>query len=64
MKEALERFRISVDEEGMEIHSREGTLRFTAVEALMLLDVLKEEEETLQAAADKVSPLRVRMKRT
>ena len=64
MKQARERFTISLNEEGLEIRGREGTLRFTAVEALMLLDVLKEEEAGLQAAAEKAGPLRLRLKRT
>ncbi len=62
MTEFTERYSIIVGEAGLEILDNEGKgLTFTAAEALMLLDILKNEEEKLRLAAEKVSPLPVRI---
>ena len=53
-----EKFDISVTEEGLLIRGEEGmSMHFSAVEALMLLDILKAEETTLRRMADEASPL-------
>jgi hypothetical protein len=58
MKKPAERFRITVSDGGLEIHSSEGKgLSFTAAEALMLLDLLRNEEERLKRLAEQASPL-------
>ena len=62
MKESKERYRITVGDAGLEILSSEGnSLSFTAGEALMLLDILRNEEEKLKTLADKASPMPVRI---
>jgi hypothetical protein len=62
MEESKERYRITVGDAGLEILSSEGnTLSFTAGEALMLLDILRTEEEKLRTLADKASPMPVRI---
>jgi hypothetical protein len=62
MKGPAERYSITVGDAGLEIRNTEGKgLRFTAAEALMLLDILKNEEERLKLAAEKASPLPVRL---
>ena len=56
------KFVIQMTEEGMEISSGRGRrLRFSACDALMLLDILKEEEENLRRIADEASPLPMRI---
>ncbi len=63
MDKSTERYRITIGEGGLEIRSSEGnTLSFTATEALMLLDLLKNEEEKLRLLADQASPLSVRIR--
>jgi len=53
-----EKFTISVTEEGVEILDKEGvSLSFTALEALMVLDILKEQEPNLRRLANDASPL-------
>jgi hypothetical protein len=62
MKESRERYRITVGDAGLEILSSQGnSLSFTAGEALMLLDILRNEEEKLKTLADKASPMPVRI---
>jgi hypothetical protein len=62
MKGSEERYRITVGDAGLEILSSEGnSLSFTAGEALMLLDILRNEEEKLKTLADKASPMPVRI---
>jgi hypothetical protein len=54
----IEKFDISVTEEGLLIRGEGGiSMHFSAVEALMLLDILKAEETTLRGMADEASPL-------
>jgi hypothetical protein len=61
MRDSAERYTISVGDGGLEIRDGKGKgLSFTATEALMLLDILKNEEEKLRHLADKASPLPVR----
>jgi len=63
MKESTERYRITVGDGGLEIHSSQGSsLHFTAAEALMLLDILKNEEDKLKLMAEQTSPMSVRMR--
>ena len=63
MKESAERYRITVGDGGLEICDSTGKrLSFTAAEALMLLDILKNEEEKLRLVAEKASPLPVRFR--
>jgi hypothetical protein len=57
-----EKFIIQMTGEGLEISSGKGRrLRFSACDALMLLDILKAEEENLRRIADEASPLPVRL---
>lgn len=57
-KKIREKFTIHMTDVGMEISSGRGRrLAFIACEALMLLDILKEEEENLRRIADEASPL-------
>lgn len=61
MKRETEKFVIRMTKTGMTIRSGDGVdLRFTASEALMLLDILREEEETLETIARESSPLPMR----
>ena len=63
MKKSAERCRITVGDGGLEICDSKGRrLSFTAAEALMLLDILKNEEEKLRLVAEKASPLPVRIR--
>jgi hypothetical protein len=63
MKESTERYRITVGEGGLDIQSSEGYgLTLTATEALMLLDILKNEEEKLKLLAEQASPLPIRIR--
>jgi hypothetical protein len=58
MEGMTEKFTISVTEEGVEILDKEGvSLSFTALEALMVLDILKEQEPNLRRLANDASPL-------
>ena len=61
--ETVEKFTIEMTDAGMDIVGREGiSLSFSPVEALMLLDILKHEEENLRKMADEASPLPVRFR--
>jgi hypothetical protein len=63
MVKTRERYSITVGDTGLEIRNTEGKgLIFTAAEALMLLDILKNEEERLKLASEKASPLPVRFR--
>ncbi len=63
MEESTERYTVTVGDGGLEIRNSEGKrLSFTAAEALMLLDILKNEEEKLRLVAEKASPLPVRFR--
>jgi len=63
MEDSAERYSITVGEAGLEILNPEGKgMSFTAAEALMLLDILKNEEEKLRSVAEKASPLPVHIR--
>jgi hypothetical protein len=58
MTAGTERFTIRVMDEGVLIRDGEGNaLRFTPSEALMILDILKHEEESLTRMARESSPV-------
>jgi hypothetical protein len=60
--EATEKFTVEMTESGVDITSGEGiSLHFSALEALMLLDILKDEEANLRRAADEASPLPIQI---
>ena len=57
-----EKFVIRITDHGVDVTSGKGRrLRFTACDALMLLDILKAEEENLRRIADEASPLPFRI---
>ena len=63
MEEAIDKFTIEVSDRGLRIVDNKGTtLDFTPVEALMLLDALKQEEGYLRAMAKAGSPLPIKIK--
>jgi len=63
MEESTERYRITVGDGGLEICGNKGKrFIFSATEALMLLDILKNEEDKLRLAAEKASPLPVQIR--
>jgi len=63
MKKPKERYKITVGDAGLEIRDSQGkNLSFTAAEALMLLDILRNEEEKLRQLADRASPLPVHIR--
>ena len=54
----MEKFTIEITEIGLVISGEKGDrLEFSAGEALMLLDILKNEEVELRKMADEASPL-------
>lgn len=58
MEGLRERFDIRITDAGLVIRDDQGvSLTFSATEALMLLDILREEEEWLRSAAGDASPL-------
>jgi hypothetical protein len=61
MENAKEKFTIDITDRGLEITTTETgkkkTLRFTAGEALMLLDILEHEAEGLREMAERASPV-------
>ena len=60
--ETLEKFTIEVSESGMDVISGEGTrLHFSPLEAIMLLDILRNEEQTLRKMADEASPMPIQI---
>jgi hypothetical protein len=60
--EETEKFTVEMAESGVDITSGEGiSLHFSALEALMLLDILKGEEANLRSAADEASPLPIQI---
>jgi hypothetical protein len=63
MEESTERYTITVGDGGLEIQSSDGNIvSFTPTEALMLLDILKNEEEKLKLLAEHASPLPIRIR--
>jgi len=58
MIEMEEKFTIAVEEKGLVIVGADGSrIRFTAGEALMLLDILRNEEAGLKKMAQEASPI-------
>jgi hypothetical protein len=54
----MEKFKIEVTESGVAVTGENGDrLEFSAIEALMLLDILKNEEAELRKMADAASPM-------
>ena len=54
----MEKFTIEVIETGVVVTGENGNrLEFSAIEALMLLDILKNEEAELRKRADAASPM-------
>ena len=63
MLETKEKFTFKVTDDGLDIFSGgERALHFTAGEALMLLDILQNEESNLKRIADESSPIPIRIK--
>ena len=63
MKEFREKFTIRITDHGLLITDKEGkSLDFSASEALMLLDVLKDEAVELRKIAEEASPLPVKIR--
>lgn len=63
MLETKEKFTFKVTDDGFHIFSGgERALHFTAGEALMLLDILQNEESNLKRIADESSPSPIRIK--
>jgi hypothetical protein len=62
MEGITEKFKIKITESGVVILSGEGnSLQFTASEALMLLDILKSEEQKLKQMAEDASPIPIKI---
>ncbi|MFH1351718.1 MAG: hypothetical protein ABII26_12415 [Pseudomonadota bacterium] len=62
MEGIKEKFTIKITESGLDIvGANDNCLCFTAVEALMLLDILKNEEEALKRMAEEASPIAIKM---
>ena len=58
-----DKFTIKVKKSGVLVLSAEGkSLEFTAGEALMLLDILKNEEAKLRKVADEASPMPIKIR--
>jgi hypothetical protein len=55
---SMEKFTIEITDTGLAVTGNRGNqMEFTAAEALMLLDILKNEESELREMADAASPL-------
>jgi hypothetical protein len=60
MRDVVEKFTIRVTDKGVLIMDQgQSSLQFTAGEALMLLDILRDEEPRLRRMAEAASPLPV-----
>ena len=63
MEEIAEKFIIRVKDRGVIITGKDGNrMEFSAGEALMLLEILKEEEAELRRIAEEASPLPIKIK--
>jgi hypothetical protein len=63
MEKVIEKFTISVTDRGLVITGKEGnSLEFSAGEALMLLDILKDEEVALRKITEEACPLPIKIK--
>ena len=63
MEGIKEKFTVEITESGVDILGGEGqVLHFSAVEALMLLDILRNEEGELKRMAEEASPFSIKIK--
>ena len=63
MEGMTEKFTVEMTESGVDILGGDGQiLHFTAVEALMLLDILKNEEAELKRMAEEASPIPIKIR--
>ena len=63
MEGIKEKFTVEITESGVDIlGGNRQLLHFTAVEALMLLDILKNEEAKLKRMAEEASPIPIKIK--
>jgi len=63
MEEITEKFTINITDRGVIITGKKGnSMEFSAGEALMLLDILKDEEAVLRKIAEEASPLPIKIK--
>ena len=63
MEGIKEKFTVEITESGVDILGEEGqVLHFSAIEALMLLDILRNEEVELKRIAEESSPLPIKIK--
>lgn len=63
MTDGIEKFTIEIADHGMKIRDGKGVcLELSALEALMVLDILQHEEENLKAMARASSPMPIRIK--
>jgi hypothetical protein len=63
MEGIKEKFTVEITESGVDILGGEmQLLHFTAVEALMLLDILRNEETKLKRMAEEASPIPIKIK--
>lgn len=59
----MEKFTIRITDKGLVVIDQKGKqMEFSALEALMLLDILKNEESGLREMADSGSPLSLNLK--
>ena len=62
MEGIKEKFTIKMKDDGIDIIGGDGnSLYFTASEALMLLDILRNEEPNLKQMAEKASPMSMKI---
>ena len=63
MEGIKEKFTVEITKSGVDILGGDGqVLHFTAVEALMLLDILRNEEAELKRMAEEASPIPIKIK--
>jgi hypothetical protein len=58
----MEKFTIKVTDKGLVIGEKGNRMEFSAGEALMLLDILKNEEIELRKMAESASPMSLNLK--
>ena len=63
MESIKEKFTVEMTKSGLDILGGDGqVLHFTAVEALMLLDILGNEEAELKRMAEEASPINIKIR--
>jgi hypothetical protein len=63
MEGIIEKFTVEMTKSGVDILGGDGqVLHFTALEALMLLDILKNEEAELKRMAEEASPIPIKIR--